>query len=791
MSQNLPRPDYAASIRFLQQYEPQGPWCLTAIRTDQQGTETATFIPGEEEHVRHWLLERGQGNNVYFTVNQVRGRLTKKASKEDIGQVRWLHVDIDPKPGVPLAQEQAAILDKLRNGLKEIPPPTLITFSGGGYQAFWRLTEGQPVTDATVAETLARYNKQIELMVGGDHCHNIDRIMRLPGTINWPNDKKRKRGQVPTVAQVVEFNTFAYELRTFRQAALVQTSEMGFAGQTVKVSGNVRRLQSVDELPSTVSGRTKVVIVQGMDPDEPTKHNSRSEWCWYAVCQLVRDGVDDETIFSIITDPAWGISGHVLAQKNSEKYALRQIERAHEFAISPWLQKLNDKHAVIADIGGKCRIISEVFDHAMSRARITRQTFDDFRNRYCHELVQVGQNQAGDPVYKPVGEWWVKHPRRRQYETMIFAPTKDVPNAYNLWRGYGCEAIPGDCTKFLNHIRDVLCGGNEEHYIYLVSWMAVAVQKPYLPGQVAVVLKGKMGTGKSFFSKTFGSLFGRHYLPVSDSKHLVGNFNAHLRDCVVLFGDEAFYAGDKKHESILKTLITEEMLAVEAKGVDVELSPNCVHLILASNESWAVPAAINDRRFFILSVSDAHMQSHAYFAALDKELNSGGREALLHYLLTYNLDGFDVRRRPKTAALREEQTHSLSIEQAWWYYKLKDGALLHSESGWPNKVIVEALHDDYIVWLRKWPGQRNASPHRLSSFLRKVLPNGATRKQLYGMHYYTDHTGQQIAKDRPYIYSIPTLQECRTHWEQQFELLEPWPEVPSSDNDDPDDSVPF
>jgi len=93
------------------------------------------------------LLERGQGNNVYFTVNQVRGRLTKKASKEDIGQVRWLHVDIDPKPGVPLAQEQAAILDKLRNGLKEIPPPTLITFSGGGYQAFWRLTEGQPVTE--------------------------------------------------------------------------------------------------------------------------------------------------------------------------------------------------------------------------------------------------------------------------------------------------------------------------------------------------------------------------------------------------------------------------------------------------------------------------------------------------------------------------------------------------------------------------------------------------------------------------------------------------------------------
>jgi hypothetical protein len=35
----------------------------------------------------------------------------------------------------------------------------------------------------------------------------------------------------------------------------------------------------------------------------------------------------------------------------------------------------------------------------------------------------------------------------------------------------------------------------------------------------------------------------------------VGNFNVHLRDCVMLFADEAFCDGDKQHESVLKTLI--------------------------------------------------------------------------------------------------------------------------------------------------------------------------------------------------------------------------------------------
>jgi hypothetical protein len=93
----------------------------------------------------------------------------------------------------------------------------------------------------------------------------------------------------------------------------------------------------------------------------------------------------------------------------------------------------------------------------------------------------------------------------------------------------------------------------------------------------------------------FGSLWGRHFVTVSDAKHLVGAFNAHLRDCVVLFGDEAFFAGDKKHESVLKTLITEESVVIEAKGVDAEVYPNYVHLILASNADWVVPAGHAER----------------------------------------------------------------------------------------------------------------------------------------------------------------------------------------------------
>jgi hypothetical protein len=98
-----------------------------------------------------------------------------------------------------------------------------------------------------------------------------------------------------------------------------------------------------------VSDRGKVVIVQGIDPDEPNKFSGRSEWLFYACCEMVRAGCDDDIIYSVITDPQFGISASVLDKGSmTEKYALRQIERAKEEAIDPWLRKLNEQFAVIA-----------------------------------------------------------------------------------------------------------------------------------------------------------------------------------------------------------------------------------------------------------------------------------------------------------------------------------------------------------------------------------------------------------------------------------------------------------
>jgi len=116
------------------------------------------------------------------------------------------------------------------------------------------------------------------------------------------------------------------------------------------------------------------------------------------------------------------------------------------------------------------------------------------------------------------------------------------------------------------HIRSILCSGDDRVFEYLLSWLARCVQKPERPAEVAIVMCGGRGTGKGAFVRAFGSIFGQHFTHISQARHLTGNFNAHLEDSVVLFVDEGFWAGDKQGEAVLKHLITEPSMMIERKG---------------------------------------------------------------------------------------------------------------------------------------------------------------------------------------------------------------------------------
>lgn len=768
------KPDTAAAIDFLRRFHPSTSWALTAIIPDGK-TETVTFDADHAEDAAAWIQKHQGKRNLYFHVNPTRRPLTSKASKADIARLAWLHVDIDPRAREDLTAERERALKALQ-AFK--PRPTVIIDSGGGFQGFWRLQPSDALEvggDLAKAAELEAYNIQLERVLGADRTHNIDRIMRLPGTVNVPNAKKRAKGRKPAPTKLVTFDDAAvYPIRAFTPAVHVQTAGDPLPGgrPKVRVAGNVPDMGTEElaawakEHGKTISERTLALIATGDDPVEPGKYQSRSEALFAACCALARAGVDDEVIYAVITGSN-AIAASVHDKPNPEAYALRQIERAKEEAIDPVLRELNDKHAVIGNVNGKCRIVQEAGnrDELMGRTLLTYQTFDDFRNRYRNRRVVMGTDGKGNVIEKPAGAWWIDHPMRRQYERVVFAPGHEVEGAYNLWRGFAVEALPGTRhERFLTHIRDNICCGNAEHYRYLIGWMARAVQKPDSAGEVAVVMKGKRGTGKGVFAKTMGHLFGRHFISVANAKHLVGNFNAHLEDTVLLFGDEAFFAGDKKHESVLKTLVTEDRFIIERKGIDAGPATNYLHLILASNEEWIVPAGVDERRFFVLELSDDHAQDHNYFRALLLDLDAGGYQNLLHFLLTYDLSGFQVRKVPATKALREQQMESLTGFAAYLFELLMSGERPDFVTDHPDGrdiALTGRMTESAVHWLKEHDQRPRVTANRVQTIMSQKL------RAPKGKHYGVGKNGLN-----GYFWN---LRELREAWNQSMFEVE-WPE---------------
>jgi hypothetical protein len=210
--------------------------------------------------------------------------------------------------------------------------------SGGGGQGFFRLDEpfyvgGHP---GPIAE-IKLYNVELRDKLGGDNCQSLDHLMRLPGTVNWPNKEKRKRGRVPRLASVVEFTGQSHPLAKF-QAAKAPAEEKGSSDVAKskgneKLSGEVRRLNNLDELAEwEVPDWVATVIEHGDDPAKPDRWKTRSEAMLAVCCSCLRSGVPYALIAGIISDKAWGISAHVIERGGRDvfKYAWRQVEQARE-----------------------------------------------------------------------------------------------------------------------------------------------------------------------------------------------------------------------------------------------------------------------------------------------------------------------------------------------------------------------------------------------------------------------------------------------------------------------------
>jgi hypothetical protein len=763
---------------------------LYRVHPDNKGAPARQFRIGDIDNiVKEAISHVAGGHNSYAegrTVQHVgkRGRGKK-------GETVWvfdIFVDSDEDKGL---------------AARSIPlTPSLVVESSqhtGNRHLHYFLDKAMTAEQADeIGKAIKGFFKAVGCKVDAD-SGVVTQGFRTAGTPNFPNATKRASGRVASNTRILECSGKVYT----REQLLEAFKSPPSAGRRKQRSHNDNRTgaqQTEDDLPDRLLDLIRNGIAKG----------DRSDQFWHVVNELYERGWPPDEIVTLLERYPSGIMSkyegrlreqveHILEKISNEiddgedeapisLEKLKELRRKAKVEREEVLNELNSRYAVAND-AGQAWVLNDTVDHAFERQVYQYMKPHDLFILYANRKVTTRINSDGTATQKPVIKWWMEHKDRRDYiNGIIFDPstTQSPPGYLNLWRGFHFEAKQGSWSKLREHISLIVCGGNREYFAYLMGWLANLIQRPDKMAETAIVLRGVQGCGKGTLGHALRYILGQHAMHISNSKHLIGAFNAHLRDCVFLFADEAFFAGDKAGLGTLKALITESVLTIEAKFKNAIQCKNRLHVLMASNNEWVVPAAIGERRFFVLDVKPDRAQDTEYFGAIHDELENGGYAAMLYDLQHYDISKFNIRRVPETAALQDQKKHSFLTEDAWWFDVLTRGYVYRSKFGqedhfgrWHEWVSTSVLYDSYSEFAKSKGERHPMSREALGKYLPTMgaIPSRKSGKGVVGEHVVATTFGDRyelVYEDRPRGYRIGSLDDARATFEARTGVTSDW-----------------
>lgn len=178
-------------LHALKFFRPAGSVLLVSI--DPSGVSPPTgkqfTMPDDAQDAVSWAIEQNKTRNVYWTPNLIEPGINRKAGKKHVVAASYYWADCDPDVFRHGGYDQArnyliSVLAK-----KHQPNCSAIVDSGNGLQIYWGLDN--PQTDLSRYEEINAY---IGAWAEGPGTFNCDRILRLPGTFNYPTQTKLKKG---------------------------------------------------------------------------------------------------------------------------------------------------------------------------------------------------------------------------------------------------------------------------------------------------------------------------------------------------------------------------------------------------------------------------------------------------------------------------------------------------------------------------------------------------------------------------------------------------------------------
>lgn len=346
------------AVEYLKTLDPAGPWTIVTMVPDVEGADGKTFTSDAAQDMAHYI-ETYQGQaNVYYAVNEIKPDCHKKPTKADVRAIRATCADIDLT--ATDAAGQKAELRRMLDNIAALPiQPTFTILSGGGVQIVYKLARKlDPESYGRQIENLGRGLKHV---VGGDSVFNIDRIMRLPGTINLPNAAKRAKGRemaqailLPpeTVRQTYTIDELSASIKPLTAAEATETNDADLAPFLARIADQFQPSpQALERVRSTATLRE----LWAGKLDHPDQ--SGSQFRWELARRLAAAGNFTLEDFAGLVRvwPFATTQDDEVPARNIARDWLRATAAFPQMRVQDWFQPLEDNPFSQAPDAPKCK----------------------------------------------------------------------------------------------------------------------------------------------------------------------------------------------------------------------------------------------------------------------------------------------------------------------------------------------------------------------------------------------------------------------------------------------------
>lgn len=584
---------------------------LVAITPD--GPLVGQYFGTDKAAAMAWAQARNaEGQNVYFTINEVRPGLNTKATKADIARVRFAHVDIDP-PKVGVWDKEAALIALLAQN------PSVVIDSGNGWQGLWRLNRSVPHSE------VEEINRGIAHALGADdRVWNVDRLFRVPGTVNYPSAAKRALGRVATRSDLV-----IDEPGLWYDPAALAAHYPAPARKSAEVAEVELGEWEVFD-PPIPSDALRDLLWAEVPPGSRSEHAAR------LAHHMGREGYSLEQIMGTLMNPCWPWAGTIHDQVDPERQARRKLmgvrvapKGEEMFPSVPGVERQTDtpaaqrvKQATGFSVrkGGFILSPADQLDHFRGCVYVTSldrilMPNGTMLNQSRFDAVMGGHMFMTDETnQKSTRSAWEAFLKNGAYAPPIadercFRPA--LPSLaiiqdgnrrlVNCYVPIETPRTKGDVSPFLDWLQRVY--PNERDRAILLNYMASLVRNPGKKFFWWPVLQSTEGTGKGFILDMLMFCVGRQYSHLPNTSKLTRkgmDFNGWIENKLFIGLNEIYSANRRDFLEELKTTVTDSTIPIEGKGIEEATLDNYANGILFTNHPDGVPVTVDMRRYCVL-----------------------------------------------------------------------------------------------------------------------------------------------------------------------------------------------